>query len=330
MNWGFSPDAEAFREEARAFIAEHLTPDVLGSTHDGTIHNWDFHRKLAERGWLSGAVPAALGGGGRDPVEMAVLLEELQLAGAPIDGMGVAIVVASVLLELGNDHLKTTVVPQLLAGETLVSFGYTEPDSGSDVAAAQTRATRDGDGWVITGQKMWTTLAHEAGYVLLLTRTTADVPEHKGLTGFVGPLDTPGLEIQPVHTLGTERSNATFYDDVRVGDQWRIGEVDGGWAVMKAALKYERGIAGGQFPSPPLIDAAIQHASTARRSDGSMPIDDPVVRERLVRALIDVEVCRGFAYRTAWLASQGAMFGVEGSMTKLFACLLYTSPSPRD
>ncbi len=323
MDWSLSAEADAFREEVRSFIAEHLTPDVFASTRDGTIHDWEFHRKLAERGWLNGAVPDELGGGGRDALEMAVLVEELQLAGAPADGMGVAIVVASVILELGNDHLKSTVASELVEGRTLVSFGYTEADSGSDVAAAQTRAVRDGDEWVINGQKMWTTMAHIADYVLLLTRTNPDVAKHRGLTMFVVPLDTPGVEIQPVRTMGLERSNATFYDDVRIGDEWRIGDVDGGWTVMKSALKYERGIAGGQYHSAALIDAALSYASTSRRADGSAVIEDSVVRERLVRSMIDLEVCRGFALNTAFLASEGAMFGVEGSMTKLFSSESY-------
>ena len=326
MDWSFPPEAEEFRNEVKAFITEHLTDDVITSTHDGTIHNWDFHKKIAERGWLGGAVPAELGGGGKSALEMAVMIEELQLAGAPIDGMGVAIVVASVVLELGNDHLKEAIVPKLLSGETLVSFGYTEPDSGSDVAAAQTRAVKVGDEWVINGQKMWTTMAHIADYVLLLTRTNTEVPKHKGLTFFIVPLSTPGIEIHPVHTMGTERSNATFYDDVRIGDEWRIGEVDGGWEIMKAALKYERGIAGGQFPSR-LIDAFIEYARGASRPDGTALIEDQLVRERLVRAMIDVEVCRGFAYNTAFLASEGVMFGVEGSMTKLFASESYKKHS---
>ena len=141
------------------------------------------------------------------------------------------------------------------------------------------------------------------------------------------PLNAEGIEIQPVHTMGTERSNATFYDDVRIGDEWRIGDVDGGWEIMKAALKYERGIAGGQFPSPPLIDAFIDYANKTNAPDGSLIIKNPVVRERVVRALIDVEVCRGFAYNTAFLASEGVMFGVEGSMTKLFASESYKKHS---
>ena len=111
MDWSFPSEAEDFRIEVKEFIAEHLTEDVISSTHDGTIHNWDFHKKIAERGWLGGAVPSELGGGGKTALEMAVMVEELQLAGAPIDGMGVAIVVASVILELGNDHLKETIVP---------------------------------------------------------------------------------------------------------------------------------------------------------------------------------------------------------------------------
>ena len=140
---------------------------------------------------------------------------------------------------------------------------------------------------------------------------------------FVVPLDTPGVEIQPVRTMGLERSNATFYDDVRIDDKWRIGEVDGGWTVMKSALKCERGIAGGQYHSAPLIDAAVEYAAAAHRPDGSAVIDDPVARERLVRAMIDLEVCRSFAYNTAFLASAGVMFGVEGSMTKLFSSEAY-------
>ena len=323
MDFELPAAADAFRAEVRQFLAGNLTDDTIAATRDGTIHSPALHRAIAERGWLSGAVPAELGGGGMDPVELCVLLEELQLHQAPVDALGVAVVTVSMILEHGNEHLRSTVVPRLLSGEALGCFGYSEPESGSDVAAARTRAARRGDGWVIDGAKMWTTLAHVADYVLLLTRTNPDVPKHRGLTFFVVPLDTPGIEIQPVETMGTERSNATFYDDVALGDEWRLGEVDGGWTVMKTALKYERGIAGGQFPSPPVIEAAIDWAGTARRSDGSRPIDDDEVRHKLVRALIDVEVCRSFAYHTAALASKGAMFGVEGSMTKLFSSESY-------
>jgi len=323
MDFSFPPAAEEFRREVQAFLAEHLTEEMIASTHDGTVHAPALHSAMAERGWLSGPVPEELGGGGRSALESVVLNEEMQLARAPIDAMAVTIVVAAILLEHANDTVKETVVPRLLDGTALGCFGYTEPESGSDVAAASTKAVRDGDEWVINGAKMWTTMAHIADYVILLTRTDPDVAKHKGLTFFLVPLDTPGIEIQPVPTMATERSNATFYDDVRLSDQWRVGEVNGGWAVMKTALKYERGIAGGQFPSPPVIDAAVDWARNHVRPDGTHPIDDPAVRERLMKALIDVEVCRGFAYHCADLANEGVMFGVEGSMTKLFASESY-------
>jgi len=323
MDFSFPPEAVEFRAEVRRFLAENLTEETIVATRDGTLHSSELHRAMAERGWLSGAVRAEFGGGGRDPIKSVVLIEELQLARAPIDAMGVTIVLVSMILEHGSDFLKAEVVARLLSGEALGCFGYSEPESGSDVAAARTRAVRDGDEWVINGSKMWTTMAHVADYVILLTRTDPDVAKHQGLTFFLVPLDTPGIEIQPVLTMGTERSNATFYDNVRISDEWRVGEVNGGWAVMKTALKYERGIAGGQFPSPPVIDAAVEWASGTNRPEGTRAIDDPTVREKLIRAMIDVEVCRGFAYHTAWLASEGAMFGVEGSMTKLFSSETY-------
>ena len=323
MDFAMPASAEAFRGEVQQFLADHLTGEMIAATRDGTIHSPALHRAIAERGWLSGAVPAELGGGGMDPVELCVLVEELQLHQAPADALGVAVVVVSMILEHGNEHLRGAVAPRLMSGEALGCLGYSEPESGSDVAAARTRAVRDADRWVINGSKMWTTLAHVADYVLLLTRTDPEVPKHRGLTFFVVPLDTAGIEIQAVETMGNERSNATFYDDVVLGDEWRLGEVNDGWTVMKTALKYERGIAGGQFPSPPVIEAAVDWARRARRADGSRPIDDDEVRHKLVRAMIDVEVCRSFAYHTAALASEGAMFGVEGSMTKLFASESY-------
>ena len=323
MDFSFPPDVEAFRAEVRSFLDEHLTEEMIEATHDGTIHAPELHAAMAAKGWLAGPVPEELGGGGRSALESVVLNEEMQLARAPIDAMAVAIIVAAILLEHGNDFLKETAVPRLLDGSALGCFGYTEPESGSDVAAATTRAVRDGDEWVINGAKMWTTMAHVADYVILLTRTDPDVPKHKGLTFFLVPLDTPGIEIQPVPTMATERSNATFYDDVRLSDDWRVGDVNGGWAVMKTALKYERGIAGGQFLSPPVIGAAVDWARNHVRADGRRPIDDPAVRETLIRAEIDVEVCRGFAYHCADLANEGEMFGVEGSMTKLFASETY-------
>src|SRR5262249_47712119 len=149
--------------------------------------------------------------------------------------------VGATLIRHASDELKREVLPRILAGEAVFSLGYTEPGSGSDVAAAKTRAARDGDHWVIDGQKMVTSGAHLAQYGFLLARTDPSAAKHKGLTMFLVPLDTAGVEIQPVHTLSGERTNVTYYNGVRIPDRYRVGGVNGGWAVIGYALEIEHG-----------------------------------------------------------------------------------------
>ena len=175
---------------------------------------------------------------------------------------------------------------------------------------------RDGDEWVINGQKMFTTLAHEASYVLLLARTDPDVPKHKGLTMFLVPLDAPGVEITPVHTLGGERTNVTYYTDVRVPDRLRLGDVDNGWEVANVALAFERG-GMGLTESDRMWRQTVEWAATAER-DGAPVIDDPLVRDRLARVAIANEVARLLAYRVSWVVASGGVPTIEGSMHKLF------------
>jgi len=324
VDFTLSPAAEAFRAEVRAFIAEQLTPEILERTHgSGTLHDWGLHRAMAERGWLSAALPVTGGGQERDPVELAIFFSELEKAGAPIDGLATTMIVAGVIQQIGTDFQKEHVIPQLVSGEALCCLGYSEPDAGSDVAAAATRATRDGDEWVIEGQKMFTSLAHESSWVILLTRTNTEVPKHKGLTMFLVPMDTPGIDVAPIWTMGRERTNSTYYQDVRVNDRSRLGEVDGGWQVMLVALAYERGIMGGSAQGFTLWRAARDCAEAIGR------LDDPTVREQLARLAIDNEVCELLTLRTAWVASTGALPGLEGSMTKLFASEAFTRAADR-
>ena len=273
--------SDAFRDEVRAFLGEHFSPEMVERAHDtGTSHNWEFHRALGAQGWIAASWPEEYGGQGRDPMEMTALRDELRLAGVPTDGLGQTIMIARTLRAVGTEEQKQQFIPPALAGEIIFALGYTEPDSGSDVAAAKTRAVRDGDEWVIDGQKMFTTLAHEATYVFLLTRTDPDVPKHQGLTMFLVPLDSPGVEIHPVHTMGGERTNATFYTGVRVPDSLRVGEVNGGWDVMTVALTFERG--GFALSEADRVwQQTVDWASATRRPDGTRVIDDPLVRERL-------------------------------------------------
>ena len=237
VDFSLGPDTEAFRAEVQAFIAEHLTAEIVErALATGTMHDWGLHKALAEQGYLSAGWPVEVGGQGRSAIEVTALQQELYAAGAPVDGMGIASMVAATLVIQGNDWQRTEVLPRLIGGEILPCLGYSEPDAGSDVAAVATRAVLDGDEWVIDGQKMFTTMAHEAAYVFLLARTSPDKPKHKGLTMFLVPTDSPGVSVTAVHTLGGERTNITWYDEVRVPDHCRVGEVDAGWSLMNAAL----------------------------------------------------------------------------------------------
>ncbi len=318
MDFRLGAKSDAFRAEVRAFLDEHLDAETIERAHrTGTNHDEEFHRAIGQQGWIAASWPPEYGGQGRDPFEMTALRDELRLAGAPTDGMGLTVIVCQTIRRVATDEQKRDFLPRALAGEFIMSLGYSEPDSGSDVASIKTTAVRDGDEWVINGQKMFTTLAHVAKYVFLLARTNHDVPKHKGLTMFLVPLDSSGIEIHPVHTLGGERTNATFYTDVRVTDHHRIGEVDRGWDVMTIALTFERG-GFGLSEADRVWEQAVAWATATRRPDGTRVIDDPHVRERLATMRTNNEVARLLAYRTSFVAATGALPGVEGSMHKLF------------
>lgn len=324
MDFAPSPAAEVFRAEVRAVITEHFTDEVRAQVHEtGTIHSWPLHRAIGERGWIRQALPEALGGGGRDAEELAVLFAELERAGAPYDGLSNVVMVSSVLAHVGNQTIRTRVLPRLLSGEAMVCLGYTEPDSGSDVAAARTRAVREGDTWRIDGQKMFTSVAEVSDWIFLLTRTRAEGPKHHGLTFFLVPMDTPGVTLQEVRTLPGKRVNVTFLDDVRVGDEWRVGDVDGGWQVMLVALSFERGIAGGLRDTERLLGALEERVARSPAAGGPRVVDDPVVREGLVRLAIEVEVAELLAARAAWVAGSGRLPGTEGAAARLFASESY-------
>jgi len=316
MDFRLAPETERFRAEVRRFVAEHLTPDVLERAHaTGTMHDWGFHRALCARGYLAAGWPTEVGGLGRDAIEQTLLMQELYAAGAPIDGLNIAAMVGATLLVCGSEEHKREILPRILAGEVICCLGYSEPDAGSDVAAVATRAVRDGDDWVIDGQKMFTTMAHEAQYVFLLTRTDPDAPKHQGLTMFLVPMDTPGIEVRPVETLGGERTNITFYDGVRVPDRCRVGEPGAGWSVMHAALVYERSSA--NWGEPNALVEAVADWARRPRPDGHRPFDDARVHEALARWTTELEAGRLLLLRAAWLAAQGELPQVEGSMAKL-------------
>lgn len=294
-------DAEtaAFRDEVLAFLDEHLTDDVHEEEWEtGAGHNAAFHRALGARGWLVPTWPEADGGAGLTPFQAAIIERELAARHAPTITKGTTSLVLSAVVEHGSQRVKDEVLRGVASGEICFCLGYTEPDAGSDLAAARTRAVRDGDEWVIDGQKMFTTGAQNCQYAFLVTRTNLDQPKHKGLTMFLCPLD--GVEIQAVHTLGGERTNMVFFDEHRISDDYRLGEVDQGWSVLMGPLNAEHGMGGDRGPvvesrggmyGRATVDAVVAATDWARRPDatGHRRIDERSVRRRLARAELDVE-----------------------------------------
>ena len=321
MDFELPPHVIEFRDAVKRIIRDVVTPEMIAEMHrSGTFTNHTLNRALAKEGMLERAVP---GMGMGDPLELWVLFNELEKAGAPYDGISTSIMVAGVVQQVGTDAQKQAMIPTVTSGEALVCMGYSEPDYGSDVASIVTRAVRDGDEFVINGAKMWTTMAHEAKWLILLTRTDTEVPKHKGLTMFLLPMDTPGITVEPVHTMGTERTNATFYDNVRVPVSSVLGEINGGWRTMAVALAFERGVMGGTNVAVPMLRHFRKWAAHHVGDDGVRLIDDTLVRERLARIAIDNEVAKLLTQRSAWIAASGGLPGLEGSMTKVFASEAY-------
>jgi alkylation response protein AidB-like acyl-CoA dehydrogenase len=319
MDFRLGERSDTLRAEARTFLAEQIDDELHERLYrSGVSFDPGFRDAMREKGWLAAAWPEQYGGQGRDPVEMVALHEELHKADAPIYAFGTTSMVAKLLLHSGTEDQRQEIVPRALRGEIVIALGFSEPEAGSDVANAQTRAVRDGDEWVINGSKMFTTNAHIADYVFLLTRTDPDVPKHKGLTTFLVPLDQPGVEVQAVYTLSGERTNITFYNDVRVDDRWRIGDVDGGWRVMMSSLQDEHSAGFGAWIES-LLGAVEAWATDATDDEGRRPIDDPDVRGRLARTATALEVSTLLEHRSAWMAREGIVPETEGPMAKLFS-----------
>ncbi|HEY1974122.1 MAG TPA: acyl-CoA dehydrogenase family protein [Pseudonocardia sp.] len=327
MDFELGDDIDVLRAQVRKFLAEHVTDEMLERVHrTGTWHDRDFARALGDRGWIAPGWPRGEGGEGRSWLEQMVLREEIDRADAPISGLSVTMLVANTIRLWGSEELKASLLPRVVRGEVVMVLGYSEAGSGSDVAAARTSAVRDGQdvdaGWVINGEKMFTTHAQVADYVFLLTRTDPTGRKRKNLTMFLVPMDTPGVGVSEVKTLGGERTNITVYQNVRVPDSARVGEVNGAWAVLSSALMFER--ASTWAPAlDRLVDAALE-ATSEVLSDGSRRFADPSQRGRIARVVADAEASRLLALRAGWVAAQGEATMSEGPMAKLFSTEAYT------
>jgi hypothetical protein len=302
------------RREAQEFVAEHITEEMIAeelNTGDGVSR--PLMQALGRRGWIAASWPVEEGGAGLDEFEASIIASTIRLAGGPTIGQGTTMLPANAIRAVGSSELKQAILPGVAAGNTLICLGYTEPEGGSDVFACKTRAVRDGEEWVINGQKMFTTFAHRADYCFLLTRTDPDSRGPRGLTMFLVPMDSPGIERQPVRTMGYERTNIVFYSDVRVGDKYRVGEVDDGLRVMRVALEAEQNIAPASKTTQ-LFDSACEWAKRTLTDDGRPMIEEPHVRERLARFAIDTEVTELLGHRVAFIDQIGGKAGPHAAL----------------
>ncbi|OBF92175.1 acyl-CoA dehydrogenase [Mycobacterium sp. 852002-51163_SCH5372311] len=319
MDFRLDADTETYRDELRAHLREVLTPEFEERIYrSGVAHDDGFAKSLVDKGYFAPAWPVEFGGQNRNAWDDQVVKEELMRFDAPVYLSETTRMVAAIIREIGTPALKDRILPGAINGDITIAFGFTEPECGSDVAAAATKAVRDGDDWVINGSKMFTTNGHIADFVFLLTRTSPDKPKHEGLTMFLVPRDAEGFEAQAVWTLSGERTNITFYSDVRVGDEWRVGDVDGGWQVLGLSLRDEH--ASGWGPHlVRLLHHAEHWATTTVSDDGSPPIANTDVRRRLARVAVESEVSMLLQRRCVWMLEQGDIPVAEGSMSKVFS-----------
>jgi len=317
MDFAWDAETEAFREEVRGFLSEHLTEELEDELYaSGVLHDVSFSRALGERNWIAPEWPRE----GFEPLSTAavhVLTRELTRADAPLVAFTTSVMVARVIRSVGSEALQADVVPKVVSGEVTIALGMSEPEAGSDVAAIQTRARAVDGGWIIDGQKMFTTNGHVADYVFLLARTDPASERHHGLTTFLVPLGLEGIEAQAVFTMSGERTNITYYSEVFLEDQWRISEVGAGWHSLMLALQDEH-----SAPFSPHLARLLDHAeawASAPAEDGIAPIEREDVRQRLMKAVVDLEVAELLEQRATWMDSVGEVPVVEGPMSKLFS-----------
>ena len=315
MEFRFSPEQEQFRHDVRAFLETELsTAEGVEARSEG--YSQAFSKKLAGRGWIGVAWPPEYGGGGLGIIEQLIFREELVGAEAPIGyHMTAERQVGPTLLLHGTERQRAEMIPRILQAEVSFALGLSEPGAGSDLAGVSTRAVRDGDEYVVNGQKIWTSGAHRSDMIWLVTRTDPDAPKHKGISLLMVDLKSPGVSIRPlINMAGMHGFNEVFFEDVRVPVDARVGDENAGWYLLAEHLDFERSGIERIVTARQLFEEAVAYVK-------ALP-QDAEARQRARRLMpdlaIELEIGRLLAYRVAWQQSQGLVPNYEASMSKLF------------
>ena len=318
MDLSYTPEQEAFRAEVREWLAEHVPAEPLTSfdTEAGFAAHREWERTLAAGNWGMVTWPEAFGGRGCDLIQWLIFEEEYYRAGAPgrVNQNGIFLL-GPTLMEYGSEEQKARFLPAMASGEEIWAQGWSEPNAGSDMAAIRCRADRDGDAYVINGQKIWSTRAVYADWVFGLFRTDPDSERHHGLSKILVPLDAEGVTVRPIEQLnGLPGFAEIFFDDVRVPAFNLLGEEGTGWQIAMATAGFERGL---MLRSPARFQQATRRLVSLYR-EHSTDILDPSVEDDVVRCYMDAEAYALSTYQTASRLVKGGSIGPEASCNKIF------------
>ena len=319
MDFRLTPAHEAFRSDVRSFIQDHWEepPASLEAEFEDFAKTKVYEARLADQGWLTLAWPREYGGAEASHLEQTIFREESAYRGAPIGGQGVMMIGPCIMVH-GTPEQKAQFLPKISRGEITWCQGFSEPGAGSDLASLQTRAVRDGDDFVINGQKIWTSGAQNADWIHMLCRTNPDAPKHRGISYFLVDMKTPGIEIRPLIDLANGHIiNETFFTDVRVPASQLLGEEDRGWYVATTLLDFERSGVGSGAAARRSVDELLAWARSVPATDRASWARASV-RRLLVESLIETEIARLLAYRVATMQGQGLIPNQEASMSKLY------------
>jgi 3-oxocholest-4-en-26-oyl-CoA dehydrogenase alpha subunit len=329
----YNADQRRFRDTVHEYmVATIMTADMADELKDhvyskggGPVY-WRKMRQLGQDGWIAMSWPKELGGAGLDPVEQYILVEEAKRAGFPWPSLS-ANAIGPVLARHAAPSIRERVVGEILRGEVYLAIGYSEASAGSDLASLTTSARRDGDEWVINGQKIWTSNAHFARYIWLAARTDPDLSKrHKGLSVFLVPTDSPGFACTPIHTLGVD-TNTTFYENVRVPADCLIGTLNGGWPLITGQLNVERLALAGHGHVSKLYEATL--ALLQGPGPYHALLKQSWVRRSMAAVHVRLEALRMLTLKAAWTMQLGASGMVESSVTKVYGSELYVEVGRR-
>jgi alkylation response protein AidB-like acyl-CoA dehydrogenase len=327
VHLALTPEQESLRAELTAYFAELVTPEVRASLQASTGEFGDTDaykaviRKIGQDGWLGIGWPEEYGGQNRSMVDQLIFSDAAAVAGVPIPYLTLN-TVGPTIMRYGTDEQKREMLPKILKGELHFSIGYSEPGSGTDLASLRTRARREGDEWVINGQKMWTSLIQYADWIWLACRTDADLPRHKGLSIILVPADAPGFSYTPVHTVAGVSTSATYYEDVRVPVTNLVGELNGGWPLMTNQLNHERVALTSAAPLQQSVRLVREWAQQTKQPSGERVIDAEWVQVLLGRCHARTEMLALLNWRIA--SSADDLSPADASATKVYGSELAT------